>query len=291
MRCPTILYSATLTHDVVAQMYLNDLPIFKSVVRGPKSFTAGANEWLLPGENTVAFEIHRVRPASVPADIRQHEPEPRSSARPTPQQVSRLLSTEPITLMLYVVTDPDTVPATIETHELWSFPKLLRELPRERRSVPLYYEAPFRVDFELPLRAFATAPPVPFGCRGTPELLQAVAELHDALTRRDLAKLLDLWSLSFEEEERAYAGPEGPKAAELRQVYEELCQLEFTVAPLDPGTLHFSARAHGRVAHVTRTNGAPVIEGTVPVTVEGAEEGRLRANLLLTQVQGRWRLM
>jgi hypothetical protein len=58
------------------------------------------------------------------------------------------------------------------------------------------------------------------------------------------------------------------------------------VKPLDRTKVHYEPRAGGRVAYVSGWDNRPVLEAVA----EDQPSLSLRANLLLTQVDGRWRV-
>jgi hypothetical protein len=56
--------------------------------------------------------------------------------------------------------------------------------------------------------------------------------------------------------------------------------------PLEPAKLHFSERRKGQVAHVTRVDGTPVLNGHL----RDDPTRSLQGDILLTQHEGRWRV-
>lgn len=279
-----IQHTVVLTEGVFAQVFVNDLPLFKHVWTGPESQGGALNHLLVPGSNRVAFEIHRAPPPAAKAPAAA----PASDAAQGPARPPYALGEgQCMMFMLYTVADPDAQPVVVDLLQRWSFPELWEGLPEDKRRLPFYHEVSFELDIPVYERAFVNAPPASFGCRGTPELLQAVAEVLDAVAARDLDRFMNAVALESLEQERAFEGHAEALASGRRQLYEELFRHPLSVAPLDPATLHFAPRAGGRVAHVTRHTGAPVLEAVL----EDNPNRRMRANFLLTQHDGRWRVM
>jgi hypothetical protein len=165
------------------------------------------------------------------------------------------------------------------------FPDLWDDVPPERRRLPYHHVATFRPNVEVYELAFLSAPAVEVPCRGTPELLGAVEEIHRALAAGDKQKLVDLMSLQIEELAMSLEG-NGPTVLQQIEAYDEFFAEPIDVLPLDGAKLHFTSRAGGRVVEVTRIDDQPVIAA---VTKSGSFSHA--SNPLFTQVDGRWRLM
>jgi hypothetical protein len=287
MQRDVVMHTAVFAEGVLVQIWLNDLPLFKRPLPGPDSQAGGLNHLLVPGDNRVAFEIHRAPPpASEPTSPGAKSDAPAAPPEPAPKPL-RLGKGQSILLALYTIDDPTAEHPTATVLHRWSFPEMWQVVPESRRTVPFYGQFRFTLDLPLYQRAYVTAPPADFGCSGTPELHHAVAEMHAAIGARDLDRFMDTIALEAQEYELAYQGHADGLVTGRRQLYDELFRHPIVNAPLDPATLHFGARAGGRVAHVTRHNGAPVLDAFL----EDEPNRRIRGDLLLTQHQGKWRVM
>ena len=291
-----------------AQLYVNDLPLLKRPIDGPDSFGGGLNHLLVAGENRLAFEVHRAdfyprerkppalvdslpggrAPDAAPGDVGATPP-PR---KPVPGSLEdkhplAFPDEEAVGFMVYTILDETKQPLEAVSLFRASVPACLRDRPAARWGTPCYVELPFVLDFTPVARAWWSAPRATFGCSGTPELHQAVAAAHAALGARDL----DGWVSAIELEVTEYAMAFGTGATEAmatrRAMYEEVFAFPIAVAPLEPAQLHFTPRADGRVAQVTRHDGRPVLDAQVASPLGQ----RIRGDLLLTQHEGRWRVM
>jgi len=253
------LFAVHFDEGTVGRAWLNDLPLHKQITRGPDTLSGGANHLLVPGTNTISFEIMRLRDRGrVP----------------------------PVDFKIYQVLDPNTQPISIDPLTSFSLPAALSLAPGEEPTIPLYYTSTFIVPEPLSEPVYFQSPPTFFPCEGTPELRQVVIELHEALSTRDLATWLELLRPKHEEFARAY--PAEPTAAFDRQraASETFFSLRPVPRPLDFSRLHFEPRAGGRVAYVSGLDNEPALVAAA----EDQPNLALRANLLLTQIDGRWRV-
>lgn len=253
-----ILFVVNFKEGVIARAWLNDLPIHKEFVHGPDSMTGGANHWLVPGMNTLEIEVLRA-----PLD--------KGSV---------------VDMMLYTVRNEHSVPPDLDVHCRIDFPALWRDTPENERILPYRIKAAFAIPNEVQEPVYWGAPPLSFGCSGTPELWEAVQAVHDAIANHDVERFIQLTSLKDEEYERAYPGIPSAEAKRVRESARKFFALHPRVKPLDRNVVHFEPRAGGRVAYVSGADGEPVIH-----SIAERDPGlHLRANLLLTQVDGRWRI-
>jgi hypothetical protein len=297
-----INFNLVVRKGAYAQLYVNDLPLLKRPLGGPDSFGGGLNHLLVPGENRVAFEVHRAVMYSRDRQPPPSEPAPPAPGadgsdappprRPVPGSLEdkhplAFPDEEAVGFMAYTVLDETKQPLEAVSLFRTSFPACMRQQPPERWRTPCYVEQLFALDFTPIARAWWSAPRATFGCGGTPQMHEAVAATHAALGARDL----DGWLSAIELEVTEYAMAFGTGATEAlttrRSMYEEAFAFPLTLAPLEPAQLHFEARAGGRVAQVTRHDGRPVLDAMV-VSPLGQ---RIRGDLLLTQHEGRWRVM
>jgi hypothetical protein len=286
-RLPTIYFQAVVRKLVLAQIYVNDLPVFKEAVLGPDSFGGPFNYLLVSGANRVAFEVHTAPPLG---DVDAPEPPPGPPAGVTSTWDEHPLSLDPtqsIGLTLFTVADVNAEPIVPDLRARVSFPRCCRALPIERRRLPCYVEASVFIDAPIPPRAWRSAPFAQFGCGGTPELHRAVLDAHEALATRDLDRWLGLIELETTELAASVGAGSTDALASRRELYEELFRFPIALAAHEPGMLHFTPRCGGRVAHVTRHDGRPVLDGTFA----DPDAQRVRSNLLLTQHEGQWRIM
>lgn len=252
------IFVVQLDEGVVGRIWLNDLPVNKFMTRGPDSMSGGASHMLVSGTNTVAFEILRlVARDKVP----------------------------PIGFKIYQVKDASTDPITIDPLLELVLPRDLSP-PRSPLQLPMYHEFAFNVPERLPEPLYAASPPTSFPCEGTQELRQAVAEMHEALSTRDLPWFLDLVRLKHEEYARAYPGEPSAPIDRQQEAAKEFFSLRPVTPPLEFARLHFEPRLGGRVAYVSSWDDQPAL-------VSVAEDQRnfvLRTNILLTRHEGRWRV-
>jgi hypothetical protein len=253
-----VLFVVNFSEGVLARAWLNELPVHKFLAEGPDSMTGGANHWLVPGENTLTIEVLRV---------------------PAGDKWS-------ITMKLYTVKNEHSTPPDLNILHQVELADYFRALPEERRAAPFLYTARFTPDTDVSEPVYLSAPPASFGCDGTPELRQAVKDLHDALVSHDVDGFIRLTSLKDEEYERAFPGQPSATVARQQQSSRKFFSLRPRIKPLDWKILHFEPRVGGRVAYVTGADHEPAIEAIA----EDDPSLRLRANLLLTQYAGRWRV-
>jgi hypothetical protein len=256
------------------RVWVNDLPLQKVPVRGPDSTTGGVSELLVPGKNRVGLEIWTL----------PHIPPPPPPEEGKPERKRALGS--PVGFQIYQVKDPTADPITAEITVSVELPGALGRKLWERPELPFYHEIEFDLPSPVMEPPYWRSPPADFGCSGTPELVAVVRDLHDALMSRDVRRFLDLISLKHESFAAVYSGEPVAALDRLRAASERFFRMQYVVKPLDLSKVHFEPRAGGRVAMVSGWDDRPVLEAVA----EGDPGPALRANLLLTQHDGRWRV-
>lgn len=268
-------YTLHFEEGFLGRAWLNDLPIHKGPTHGPESVTSGANHLLVPGKNRLALEILRLPPARV------RPPPPEPGKAPSPE-----IDMSPAGMKVYQVLTPNVEPITASLVVDVEIPAALGLTQYDSPELPLYHE----VEFDLPTPVvepiYWRSPPADFGCAGTPALVAAVTEVHDALSRHDLKRFLELIALRHEAHAAAYPGEPAASVERQRGAVERFFGVKMAVKPLDLTKLHFEPRAGGRVALVTGWDDRPVLEAIA----EDHPGLALRANLLLTQHDGNWRI-
>lgn len=269
-------FSLHLEEGVFGRAWLNDLPIHKVPTRGPDSMNGGANHLLVPGKNKLALEIH-----TLPAKAAPPPPPPESEGPP-----KKRVDIMPAGMKVYQIRDPNADPLVADEVVSVDIPAVLGLNVWERPPLPLYYEVEFDLPFPVPEPIYWRSPPADFSCAGTPELVQVVTEVHAALMQRDLRRFQDLISLKHFAFAAAFPGEPAAALDRQRSASEKFFSLRYLVKPLDITKVHFEPRAGGRVAYVSGWDDQPVLEAVA----EDQPGLALRANLLLTQHDGHWRV-
>lgn len=256
-------FTVHLEDGVLGRAWLNDLPVQKVLTRGPDSMGGGASHLLVPGKNRLVLEILRLPPpGSIP----------------------------PVGMKVYRIEDASTTPMRAELLMVVELPAALGLAAGKSPELPIWHT----VDFELPEPVIEPpwwrAPRVEMPCSGNKELLDLVLDLQDSVEKLDLRRFLDLVSLKHEHWAAAYAGDPGATIDKQQEAATEFFRLKPRVRPLDPARLHFHPRAGGRVVHVSAWDDGPVLEALAPPAGEDEPTPALRANLLVTQHEGRYRI-
>lgn len=269
------LFTLHIEEGVHSKMWLNELPIHKEPMRGPDSVHSGANHMLVPGRNKLAIEVTRMPAPPVP-------PPPPPPGTPAPKVVEEV----PLAIKVYRVLQPNVEPIVASIVVEFELPKSLGLSRFEYPEMPFYREIEFDLPVPVTEPVFWRAPTTEFGCGGTPELVSAVLELHQALSRGDSQKFLELIRLRHESYSAAYPGEPSASVDRQRAAVLKFFESRISVKPLEIAKLHFEPLLGGRVASVTGWDDRPVLEA-----VADDHPGlALRANLLLTQHDGRWRI-
>jgi hypothetical protein len=267
-------FAVHLEEGVLGRAWLNDLPLHKVPTHGPGSLAGGANHLLVPGKNKLALEILTLPDVAPPPPAEEGQP---------PREQKYLV---PVKIKVYQVVDASAEPMVANEMVNVELPEALGFHVWQKPSLPLYHEAEFELPFPVTEPVYWQSPPAHFSCAGTQELAAVVKDLHDSLMRRDLRRFLDLLSLKHEAFSAAFPGEPSAALDRLRSAWERFFALPYRVKPLDFTKVHFEPRSAGRVAYVSGWDDRPVLEA-----VTEQEHGpSLRANLLLTQHDGRWRV-
>jgi hypothetical protein len=269
-----VLHNLAMSHDTLARVYVNDLPLFRGTAWGPISQNAGINYLLVPGENELRVELLRA-PKPAPGVKVEAEPDPENDI--DPRQSVELKIFKPIAHGSH----------DVEMIHVCRFPDVWTNVAEADRRIPYHHVAQFDPEVDVAPPAFLSSAPVQFGCEGTPDLHAAVRELHAAMVAKDAQLLIDLMSLQISQYASAFEGTAGTTVTEQEEAYAELFAEDVVTSPLDEGQLHFTPRAGGRVAEVTRLDGRPVFE----ILNRGDTMMGHASDPVFTQHRGQWRVM
>lgn len=253
-----LLYHAVTSQGpgVRARAFFNGVPFYTA---RPQTTTdtngSQINHCLVPGENTLRLEILEMG-------------EPHDSH---------------FNVFIYKGDDPDKDVTPI--HKL-SWPASWDMLPPEARVLPHTTMSTFTVEADHPRPVLIdAAKPADIPIEGTPELHQAVLEVHDALARQDGAKLIDALWMRIEDRKRYFGdipdAQRGPHVAKFKEVFAD----PWETPPFDLKRLVFESYLDGRVVHVTGVDGEPAIRGKSTVN----EMQSFETDLTLVRHEGRWR--
>ncbi len=255
-----LFYSVNVKAGAWARVFLNDLPLHSQNAPGVDSHSSSINHMLLNGENTLTVEVLAKPEHNEPGIVSVH---------------------------FYTVIDPTTKPLTISTLHRFSYPEALDSAPKKLdRRVPFFHESTFNFDTGGFNPIWVSAPSEDVDCRGTPELRDAVTELHESIEKLDVDRFIDLCELRLSEYERAHPLVTSAQADKRRDALRELFSYKPRLPPLDMSALHFASRANGRVVHVSREGGGHVLYA--PAELDPRR--RLKADLLYTRHLGAWRI-
>lgn len=239
---------------------VNDVPIYQGAVQDFVAPSFPGCPWLMPGENSVVLEVEEA-PINPEVPVRAMF------------ELCFFLETEKVG----------------EEHKdfVARYPECMEGLPPERqkfpqRSNPMLW-TPAGV---IPEPIWKNSPPGNIPVDGTPELLQAVHQLHEAFETRNVDAFLDATSTKIADLVR-YTGPQphGTRA-ELAKETEENFAFPWDLRPFDPKKLRFRSCCDGRVAFVTDDERGPALSAqhkTEPGT-------KWRPKLYLFRDGGAWRI-
>jgi hypothetical protein len=261
-----VSHSVTLNHRTWANVYLNDLPVYRTPFVGPDSRSGPVNQYLLPGENEVTVELL-------------------ARAAPDDKSVKHALI-----FTLFVVNNLDAGPdETLDCTQLLDIrdPTIIDEAPERFRRFPFFHRQRFTLEVPVARPLFADAPPAEFDCRGTPDLRDAVERIYRAMENDAREAFLGEFALKFQCDEHAYRGEEAQRADVKREMLrsELLHYQPRPTSELDWSMIHFEPRFGGRVAYVTRHDHGYLLDA---VCVKDPKR-RIRADLMFIQHQGQWR--
>ena len=261
----TIYYiNIRIEHESAARFYLNDLPVWKFLRHGADSMNAGANSWLVPGENVLTLDI-----VQAPLTLPNMPP-----GRPT------------LEVTIFKAAEGATEPTDVEIVHQVQFPQMWDDVDEDLKTFPYRHESRFTLpDADVYRPVFLDAPEQEIPSEGTPELRKAVQNLHDAVKSNDGSRFADQVALQFEEYERASGGVADTDVASQRKTSDEFFAHPIEVKDLEMDRLVFESRSNGRIVHVVRDDGRPVLMARA--TDDPSEQ--FQGNVLLTHHDGRWR--
>ena len=237
-------YFYQLSHgaDSALAVRLNGIPLYRVVGgRSPVSHVAPATHLLEPGDNVLDLDLMM------------------------PNLVGGFL---------FALVHKGTRTTISET----AWPTMWFGQPAEKRVLPYRHAHRFRMPDSHTFRpAYLDAAPTEFGPEGTPEQRVAVAAVIDAFRRSDAAAAAARLGGRTREYVRAYPEQDQVTEEKDRDYFTELLRDGCSVAPSPGDDLSFASAAGGRVAHVTRRDGRPVL------AVDTPNGRKLRSDLYLTR--------
>ncbi len=252
----------SVVHGLRAWLSINDVPWLPSVRMGSYSSRGGINHRLVDGTNEVHFRLE------------------------TATEWARVqgLAITKVERWLHVAFHRASPIGEPELICEYSVPSVWDTLPEERRCFPFAGSFTFEVSGLIPRATYLDADRVQTPCEGTPELHDAVRDIHAVHVSRDRDRMIELCEPKLQD--YALAFPNSSEATVSTQLSEldEVFADDPVFAPLEEDKLHFEARAGGRVVHVTRTDGGPVLDGK-------GTKMNYQTDLLLTHTAAGWRLM
>ena len=265
---PLIGFHVLVSDGLRAWVAIDDVPLLPSPMMGSFSTTSPINHRVAEGVNTATFHLDLCKDWS-----RQEGMEVTKSDRWFVFQVLRERPEPGV--------DGELDHETLVDYVL---PAAWEALPPERRRFPFSDRVSFDLGKPLARMTQFESPPVQTPCEGTAELHEAVRALHDAHAKRDRDKILDLCDIKVQDFARALGGRGGTSAAAQQAELAELVAAAPVFEPLAPDQLHFEARAGGRVVHVSRRDGRPVLFAK-------GRELAYKTDLLLVQTPKGFRLV
>ena len=164
------------------------------------------------------------------------------------------------------------------------WPDILGETPLRDVKFPFIHHAEFEVEEPLRRPVWMDAPVSVFGPEGTPELREAVKDLHATWSSGDVPRILDAIQLKVDEFHSTYPEDSTFTRESTASQIAAFFTLPTRPRPHQPEALRYDACANGRVAYVTRKDRG------YPIHIEATETKRMRTDLWLTRHEGRWRL-
>lgn len=239
---------------IMADVLINDVPFYRRYSEINQSPAGPVNHFLLKGRNTVKIKL--------------------DEANPNPLRIR--------TFDVKLMREEDD---RVLFHANW--PDFAKDYPEPEQKLPIVHETWFDFDEDTPRPIWADAPVESFPGEGTRELRDAVRELHDAYDRQDIDAFLKAMEHKTAEFQKFY-GPLpslAPDAA--RETYGKSLREPWNLRPYDPTKVFFERRANGRAAYARGLEGGPALlalHKTDPVR-------SWEASLLLSRVDGRWRII
>lgn len=265
-----LFYSIQKRANVWARVLVNDFPLYTKTTQKADSVSCAFNEYLVPGENRITFQVLRSE------DVSALPPMHRWTVAARVYHKAPGLEDTPPTANIQ----------TVRVLEL-SYPDVQAEVEERFQRLPFHFAQTFQTPLisTMPTPVWCAAPEVDFGPDGTPELRAAVMRLATALELGSADAFVAELGLKMAHYEGAYGGAPGAAASRHAQTVEQFFACEPMVRPIVLSELHFAPLHGGRVCHVSRLDGEPVLD------VKTKRERRhLRADLLFTQDAGHWRV-
>jgi hypothetical protein len=218
---------------VHVRILVNDIPMYDRAVMTFSTPTFPATPWFQPGENELVIEC---REAPVNPEM----------ALVPPHFQCLLFEQGP------TVEDEETL-------VLEEYPTFLEKLPEDERKLPCARRTTFTPQGLIPKPIWADAAPGPVPERGSPELLKAIFDLHQAFAKRDGDALFAAGALKVEDLQRYFGNQVTTNPADLRKENEAMFAEPWDLAPFHPERLRFRSCAEGRVAYATDEHGGPAV--------------------------------
>ena len=222
------------SHGIHVQVRVNDVPIYDRAVLDFCAPTYPASPWFVPGENVVEVEV---REGPINEDMKT-----------IPPHFDVLFFHQGADL------NKDETPLYFE-----EFPKLLQKLPAEERKLPCTLRSSFTPEGHIPEPIWRDVPKGPGPERGSPELLKAIFELHQAFAKRDLDALIATSAIKLEDQQRYFGPQPWLRESEIKAEHAEMMAQPWDLAPFEPERLRFRSCVEGRVAYATLDDGSPAV--------------------------------
>lgn len=262
-----IFYSVRVDQQTWANVYVNDIPLFRPQVIEPDSRSGLLNYLLKPGENEVSMEVMKAREqggkmvegcASFSAYINK------TIDDPTVEGV-----------------DPDYLAQVF-------FPKVYHQAEERFRHLPFFYRTTFDVGLPIATPAFFDAPEVDFPTSGTPELRAATKRIFESLENEKYSDFLDALELRFLSDEAALPGaPQHSAAFKRGQFMQEVCHYKpRLLRPFDDKRIIYESRRNGQVAVVRTIDDGPALQALC----EDKPERFIMTDLYMVQNKGQWKV-
>lgn len=259
---PPITASVFVVHGLRAWLSLNDVPWLPTMRVGSYSSRGGINHRLVDGTNEVQFRLETC----------------------TEWARELGLATTEVENWFHVAFHRASLTGEPELIAEYALPKAWERLSEDDKTFPFAGTFTFNPGGSVPRATYLDAATVTTPCEGTPDLLDAVRDIHAVHTTLDRDRMIELCEPKVQDFAIAFPNSgEASVSAQLAQLDDVLADKP-VFADLEESLLHFEARAGGRVVHVTRADGGPVING------KGAQMD-YQTDLLLTRTPAGWRIM
>lgn len=228
---PRYAYRLRQGPKTVARVSLNDLPFVRDASSAFRDTVRPCDHLLVPGENVLTVEVWDGPPSP---DSPMHR--------------------GPVDVTVHEVATERAL-----TRIAWPALALAAGQTDDNLVMPFVFSTKFAVPEEHPRPYYDAHPREVIPEEGTPDLVEAVRRLHDALASRNARAFVGEFSLKLDEQRRFYGDSPDFDSKGLVAAYERRFSDPLSVRPVDPKDLRFEARANGRVAYVTRRDGTPTI--------------------------------